>query len=156
MADSEACRICNRITSIPQVVRNNIHPNCKPRQDMQHDVELFHSKFGISIKITPEIPDMSVQVRRIRLIKEETNELLTAIGNQDIVEVADGIADAIYVILGTAIEYGIDARPIWDEVQRTNMAKEGGGVREDGKILKPDGWIPPDIGSLLVAQGWIQ
>ena len=48
--------------------------------------------------------------------------------------------------------YGIDIRPIWDEVHRTNMAKEGGGSRTDGKIMKPAGWQPPDIAGLLARQ----
>ena len=72
----------------------------------------------------------------------------------NITEIADGIADLIYVLLGTAIEYGININPIWDEVQRTNMLKEGGGIRPDGKILKPEGWLSPDIAGILKQQGW--
>ena len=44
--------------------------------------------------------------------------------------------------------------PVADEIQRTNMAKVGGPVREDGKRLKPPGWQPPDIEGELKKQGW--
>jgi predicted HAD superfamily Cof-like phosphohydrolase len=42
----------------------------------------------------------------------------------------------------------------WKEVIRSNMAKvdpETGFVkkRADGKILKPEGWTPPDLASLI-------
>ena len=71
----------------------------------------------------------------------------------DLGGIADGIADLIYVLLGTALSYGIHIAPIWDEVQRTNMAKEGGATRHDGKVLKPEGWQPPDVRGILLKQG---
>lgn len=67
---------------------------------------------------------------------------------------ADGLIDMEYVILGTHVTMGIDSNPLWDEVQKANMAKEGGATREDGKILKPHGWQPPDIEGALRRQGW--
>lgn len=70
----------------------------------------------------------------------------------DIVEVADGIADLIYVALGAAIAFGIDIDPIFEEVHRTNMEKVGGRTRDDGKILKPEGWEPPRILPILLDQ----
>jgi hypothetical protein len=70
--------------------------------------------------------------------------------------VADGIVDAIYVLIGAAITYGIDIRPVWQAVHAANMAKEGGATREDGKVQKPPGWQPPDIAGILAAQGPLQ
>lgn len=89
---------------------------------------------------------------KVNLIKEEVEELLTAISNDDLVGIADGAADSIVVILGAVIAYGIDLREVWDEVHRTNMAKQGGKVREDGKRLKPEGWTPPRIKEILDKQ----
>jgi predicted HAD superfamily Cof-like phosphohydrolase len=48
----------------------------------------------------------------------------------------------------TAAHLGVDVRPFFDEVHRSNMAKLGGPVRDDGKIQKPEGWRPPDIAGL--------
>jgi predicted HAD superfamily Cof-like phosphohydrolase len=80
---------------------------------------------------------------------EELSELEKAMEEGDLVGIADGLADLLYVVYGTSVSYGIDVRPIFEEVHRTNMAKVGGAVREDGKVLKPDGWLPPDIAPLL-------
>lgn len=72
---------------------------------------------------------------------------------ENIVEVADGIADSIYVLCQLARSLGIPLNDVWSEVQRTNMAKVGadGKVvrREDGKILKPEGWTPPKIWDVI-------
>lgn len=49
---------------------------------------------------------------------------------------------------------GIDLGPVFEEVHRANMAKVGGPTRADGKILKPEGWTPPDVAGVLRRQGW--
>jgi predicted HAD superfamily Cof-like phosphohydrolase len=72
----------------------------------------------------------------------------------DVSELADGLADLDYVVEGTRLELGIDGGPIAAEVHRSNMAKVGGPIRQDGKRLKPSGWTPPDIRGELVKQGW--
>jgi len=82
-------------------------------------------------------------------MEEELREFGEAARHRDLPEIADALADLIYVTLGTAITYGIDLRPVWDEVQRANMAKVGGPKREDGKQLKPEGWEPPNIKKAL-------
>lgn len=84
---------------------------------------------------------------------EELDETLQAMCRDDLPAIADGLADLIYVALGTAIAYGIDLRPVWSAVHAANMAKIGGPTREDGKVLKPEGWQPPDIKGILERQG---
>lgn len=122
--------------------------------DWFQDVFNFHKKFcpdqTNSMPIVPN-DDRLVGLRQ-DLIREESAELLSALDAGDLAEIADASADLIYVILGTCVYYGIDLRPVWDEVQRTNMAKEGGPTRADGKILKPEGWTPPDITRILATQ----
>lgn len=157
----EVCYLCGHRTSIPELPTesyqgNNVHSRCKQMVNWrfpQHEVTEFHIKFGVLIGRTPQIPSLDTTYLRYQLIHEESDELLKAIQNEDLVEIADGIADVMYVILGTGVSYGINMKPIWDEVQRTNMLKEGGATREDGKILKPEGWVPPDIKNLLIKQG---
>jgi predicted HAD superfamily Cof-like phosphohydrolase len=72
-------------------------------------------------------------------------------GPPDLVGYIDGLCDLICVAYGSALEAGVDLEPFWDEVHRSNMAKAGGPVREDGKVLKPPGWVPPDIAGILAA-----
>ena len=86
-------------------------------------------------------------------LSEEVGELLDALGQEDLVGIADGVVDSLVVILGTATTYGIDIRPIWDAVHKANMLKANGPMREDGKRLKPEGWTHPDIWELLIEQG---
>lgn len=74
----------------------------------------------------------------------------------DLKGVADGLGDSDYVNDWARSEFGIDGEPIADEIHRANMDKFGPGssFREDGKVQKPPGWTPPDIGGVLQAQGW--
>jgi len=67
-------------------------------------------------------------------------------------QVIDGMCDTIVVIHNTACAMNLDLEPFFNEVHRTNLAKVGGPVREDGKRLKPEGWQPPDILGLLKDQ----
>ena len=81
------------------------------------------------------------------LIEEEYNELSTA---KDKVEALDALVDIIVVSIGAIHSLGANAEGAWHEVMRTNLAKidqETGKVRkrEDGKVLKPEGWTPPDL-----------
>lgn len=115
----------------------------------QEDVLEFHEKFDCAIA---ERPTIWMNKLRKELLIEEVGEFCEAVDNMDLVEAADAIADIIYVALGAAVTFGIDMEPIWNEVHRSNMAKTGGGVNDINKILKPKGWIPPDIESIIAAQ----
>jgi len=109
----------------------------------------FHCRFGVAIGERPALPEQGIVALRLDLIEEELAELRAAIQDQDMVEVADALADLLYVTYGAAIAFGIDIRPVFEEVHRANMAKLGGAMRADGKLLKPDGWMPPDLAPIL-------
>ena len=84
------------------------------------------------------------------LITEEHQELLEATLSEDPVEQLDALIDILVVTVGAIHSMGADAEGAWKEVMRTNFAKiddETGKVRrrEDGKVLKPAGWTPPDL-----------
>ena len=64
----------------------------------------------------------------------------------------DAMCDILVVTLNVACAMNLDLEPFFNEVHRTNMAKAGGPVREDGKKLKPEGWEPPKIRELLEDQ----
>ena len=89
----------------------------------------------------------------IELINEEIDELREALAADDTIETADAIADIIWVLLGLATTLGYDMHSVWDEVRRSNMSKfpEDGKivVREDGKLLKPATFFPPNIKQAL-------
>ena len=89
----------------------------------------------------------------LNLIIEEFNELLDAYDARDTVEIADACADLKWVLEGMEHTLQIPQQQVWDEVARSNLAKisDDGTVlrRADGKILKPHGWTPPDIKSIL-------
>lgn len=116
---------------------------------MQRQVVAFHQKFGRPVNMSPSFSNTEL---RAKLIKEEFEETMAAMADKNLVETIDGFCDLIYVILGAAIEFGVDLEPIFNEVHRTNMLKEGGPTRSDGKILKPEGWQKPKIAELLEAQ----
>jgi predicted HAD superfamily Cof-like phosphohydrolase len=124
--------------------------------DWFNDILDFHKIFKQKISKKPEVPDIDTVLLRSDLIKEEYTELHIAIMRDDLINIADGITDLIVVLLGTAISYGIDIRPIWNEIHKTNMAKIGGPIRDDGKILKPTGWKAPEIDRLLKEQKEIE
>jgi predicted HAD superfamily Cof-like phosphohydrolase len=86
----------------------------------------------------------------VQLIGEETGELADAINANDSVETLDALVDILVVTIGAIHSRGWDAEGAWDEVMRTNAAKidlDTGKVRkrEDGKVLKPAGWTPPEL-----------
>ena len=89
------------------------------------------------------------------LIEEEYNdEFKTALANNDRVEQLDALIDILVVTIGAIHSAGFDAEGAWKEVMRTNFSKidlKTGKVRkrEDGKVLKPLGWVPPNLTSFV-------
>ena len=86
----------------------------------------------------------------VSLIDEEHQELQTAITNKDRVEQLDALIDILVVTIGAIHSAGFDAEGAWREVMRSNLSKidkETGMVRkrEDGKVLKPISYSPPNL-----------
>ena len=90
----------------------------------------------------------------VKLIMEETSELFEAARDNDSVEIFDALLDIIVVCIGAGYSLGLPMQAGWEKVVRSNMAKVDpvtGTVRrrEDGKILKPEGWTPPALDKLI-------
>jgi len=86
----------------------------------------------------------------LKLIEEEAEELNQAIIDKDRVEILDALIDMLVVTIGAIHSAGFDAEGAWKEVMQTNfnkIDKDTGKVRkrEDGKVLKPVGWTPPNL-----------
>ena len=84
------------------------------------------------------------------LIREEFDEFIRAYHESDNEGQLDGCMDLIWVILGYCYMQGYDVEGAWKEVARSNLAKinpETGKVikNEKGKVMKPDGWTPPQL-----------
>jgi predicted HAD superfamily Cof-like phosphohydrolase len=92
------------------------------------------------------------------LIEEEHKELKQALADNNDVEVLDALIDILVVTIGAIHSAGFDAEGAWKEVMSTNFAKinkDTGKVRkrEDGKVLKPQGWEPPNLKPFLKKKG---
>ncbi len=121
-----------------------------PFEDVKKFMEIAHPD---KISSIPRIPPQAIDDLCENLINEELKELREADENEDLVEMADAIADLIWVLVCKAMCYGIPLTRVWAEVARTNLAKfpDGKVIRRpsDGKIMKPEGWQPPDIKRIL-------
>ena len=88
------------------------------------------------------------------LITEEYEELKEAVIENDRVEQLDALVDILVVTLGAIRTGGFDGEGAWKEVMDTNFAKidpTTGKVikREDGKVLKPEGWKAPELAQFV-------
>ena len=153
------------------------------RRGIRYQVHEFHLAMNQPVLAKPQVPSEARVRLRLRLIAEEFFELLDAVLEQggglslargfvakaidgeqdgvgpsrvnvDLPALADACADLDYVVEGTRLEFGINGWPIAVEVHRSNMQKRDASKRDDGKILKPEGWTPPDIEGELEKQGW--
>lgn len=120
----------------------------------QELVAEFHARGCAFSQARPAMPPPDIADFRVEFIAEELDELRQAVANQDLVKVADGLGDLLYVVYGAGLAFGIDLEPVFAEIHRSNLTKLGGPVRDDGKLLKPDWYEPPQLGAVLAAQGW--
>ena len=119
-------------------------------------VKEFHTAFKIGHSETP-IANLgkSKNTLRYHLMKEENEEYLEAVQNNDLVEIADALGDMMYILCGTIIEHGLQHKieAVFDEIQRSNMSKldELGNpiYREDGKVMKGPNYFKPDFSKIL-------
>jgi len=112
----------------------------------------FQTAFNAPMPEKPTMLDSKRAHLRQRLLQEEVTELKKA---ETLEDVSDAIIDSMYILLGTAHEYGIADRLslMFDEVHSANMRKLGDDgkpiYRKDGKVLKPEGWMPPNLKTIL-------
>jgi predicted HAD superfamily Cof-like phosphohydrolase len=74
---------------------------------MFNRVAAFHTAFGHPVGVVPQLPDQAERDLRIKLIREELDEYCIAHDCDDRIEMADALADLLFVLAGTAVSYGI-------------------------------------------------
>ena len=113
------------------------------------DVKTFMETFGQMVRTKPQFPDEKTMQLRYDLIKEELNELERAMKTKNLKEVADALADILYVTYGAGYAYGIDLDKCFKEVQRANMSKlgtDGKPIYNDkGKVMKGPNYSEPNL-----------
>lgn len=123
---------------------------CRPMTNFEM-VQQFHESLGQPMREYPGFPHKKMRMLRRQLIAEELPEYSDADDADDLVAVADALADLQYFIYGSAVVHGLPMDKIFAEVHRSNMTKfkHGPTFREDGKLLKGDGFEPPRIKEIL-------
>jgi len=119
-------------------------------------VQHFHEVFGIGNgdRPTADLGEDGFMLR-YNLMREENEEYLEACRKGDLVEIADALGDMMYILFGTICKHGLQQQmaDVFDEIHRSNMSKLGADgkpiYREDGKVLKGEGYFRPDIRAIL-------
>ncbi len=116
-------------------------------------VGIFMKTFGQEVKKKPSFSTDKINKLRIDLIKEELEELTTAMKNKDLLEVADALTDILYVTYGAGHAFGINLDKCFEEVQNSNMSKldvNGKPIYNDsGKVMKGPNYFKPDLSKFL-------
>lgn len=103
-------------------------------------------------RVVESLPKDNPRSLRVSMLIEEFQEYLTAERENDRVEVADALGDIKVIVQGTGLAYGFDMDAIDSEIHASNMSKMVDGKvvkRADGKVMKPEGYFPPDIAKIL-------
>ena len=125
-------------------------------QKQLNAVKLFHETYGlgVSTEMKADLGKLKNELR-FNLMKEENEEYLEAVENNDIVEIADALGDMLYILCGTILEHGLQHKieEVFDEIQRSNMSKLGEDgkpiYREDGKVMKGPNYFKPSFEEIL-------
>ncbi len=139
-------------------------PNSRLPLNYAHDFMDYYVQFARAFSIPKG--DLNSPLDRKHLVRaldhviEEHDETMRAAtaylasgSLENLTEFADGIVDSIYVLCQAAYMFDIPLKEAFLEVHRSNMRKVGadGTIkrRADGKILKPEGWTPPNLWEVL-------
>lgn len=116
----------------------------------------FAKTFGIPKGNLNQPLDHKHLVRAIDHVAEEHDEMMCEAAKylqtqtpEQLAKLAGEVVDCIYVLCQLAYMFDLPLKASFLEVHNANMRKVGpnGEVRrrEDGKILKPEGWTPPNL-----------
>ena len=117
---------------------------------MQQELKLvaeFHKKIGSPVLLKPSLINKERSDLRYKLMKEEVEEYILGVENQDLENIAKELADILYTVYGTILEHGLQdkMKDIFVEVHRSNMSKLPTGL----KAKKGENYLEADIASIL-------
>jgi len=150
LTDDELIRQADGQSGLIKALSERLEMRQAPTMTAFEEQAFFMQACG---QTTHEANKLQAEMYR-ELVDEERMEMLDAEDASDEIEEFDAVLDQIVVLIGYGLSRGWPMNAGWAEVVRSNMAKidpYSGTVRrrEDGKILKPEGWTPPDLDSLL-------
>lgn len=122
---------------------------------MAQQVRSFQKASGQVVNKKPTDLEVKEVQLRYDLMREENIEYQDAGLSKNKVEILDACADQLYILLGTINAHGLQdlIGPAFELVHKNNMTKVGpdGKVlrNPDGKILKPEGFVPVDLTTLF-------
>ena len=112
-------------------------------------VKTFMMTYRQEVKESASFPDENIIKLRLKLIKEELEELEQALNDKNLLEVADALTDILYVTYGAGHSFGINLDACFEEVQRSNMSKldeDGKPIyNEYGKVMKGPNFSKPNL-----------
>lgn len=122
-------------------------PRPMSRDEVMFIVRMVMSELGElvqtveSYKNTPAFMAEALSTIDQRELPRATTE------DEVIADQADALVDAMYYIENAAVKVGVNLSEVFARVHAANMDKFRNGVvrREDGKIMKPLDWQPPNI-----------
>lgn len=131
----------------------------------QSDVTAFHEAFGHPAPAFPA-EELTTELeaefrRRAKWLHEEADELIEACDEKDLVKALDALIDSKWFATGGFVVSGHDEDAFWVNVAVANMAKLGPDGQpilspEDGKIMKPEGWVPPEAAHAVTLERIVQ
>lgn len=127
------------------------------------DVTDFLHKYGVPCAEKPTLPTQELITFGFKHLHEELKEVEQAFVDNDLVAVADGLTDMVYVALNFAARIGIPFNDVWDAVHKANMegkrkvkdaSESKRGYEHD--VIKDHNFVPPegDIHEALIKAGW--
>lgn len=149
MTDAELIRHASGYDGLIQALAERLDMRQQP-QSVFHDQATFMRACGQTVgRCNRDQADLYKE-----LVYEELHEWSEAIAHENEVEEFDAVLDVIVVLIGYGLSRGWPMPEGWHEVMRSNLAKIDPATglvrrRADGKVLKPEGWQPPDLDGVL-------
>lgn len=106
-------------------------------------VKKFHEKFHAMVSQKPSLIPEDRSENRYHLMKDEVEEYLAGVHNNDIENIAKELCDILYAVYGTILEHGLQDKieAIFEEVHRSNMSKD----YHEYKMIKGPNYFKADI-----------